>query len=159
MHSTSEEPVPPLCRFTNFLTISNSGLYRRWYHGMGVLANLGSCRSSCRKLGRARSLDRYCSSTSYSSIRSNLVTLTVPLISIIVCLTLVHKHPEPVDGRSPSTLMPKCLPVVLPIRLSLLRRCHRSSFRHVGIVLLPLVYREIYPGCFAVAPEVSGQLR
>ena len=24
---------------------------------------------------------------------------SVPLISIVVCLTLVHKHPEPVDGK------------------------------------------------------------
>lgn len=35
------------------------------------------------------------SQRSYSAL-----PISVPLISVAVCLTLVHKHPEPVDGKS-----------------------------------------------------------
>lgn len=30
-------------------------------------------------------------------------SFSVPLISVVVCLTLVHKHPEPVDGKPLAT--------------------------------------------------------
>lgn len=49
------------------------------------------------------------------------ISISVPLISVVVCLTLVHKHPEPVDGTLKFFNIARLsFSAVLFIRLSLL---------------------------------------